>query len=176
MHCWWQGSTFTEGPPWDLAVQGAPSNPQQLRITNTSTSDRTLFPSSRIGSICSASPPIQDNTVTSTNPSLEEDKRTRIHDQVKLDKEFKKLEYKLHELIMTYKDCISWNGEPGNTNLGETEIYTGGATPIFGPPSRLSPDLAKIVEKQIRKWLDNGTIIPADNKGRRWNTRLLIVP
>ena len=28
-------TTFTEGPPWDLAVQGAPSDPQQLRITNT---------------------------------------------------------------------------------------------------------------------------------------------
>ena len=70
-------TTFSEGPPWDLAVQGEPSDPQQLRNTNTSTSDRTLFPSSKIGSICSASPPFQDNTVTSTNPSLEGDKRTR---------------------------------------------------------------------------------------------------
>ena len=135
-----------------------------------------MFPSSKIGSICSASPPLQDNAVTSSDPSVDEDKQSRIHDQVKLDKEFKKLEFKLHELIMSYKDCISWNGEPGKTNLGETEICTGGASPIFVPPSRLSPDVAKIVEKQIKKWLDNGTIVPADNKGSRWNARLLIVP
>ena len=144
-------ATFTEGPPWELAVQGAASNLKHLCITNTSTSDRTLYPSSKIGSVCSALPPVQDSTVTSTNTSLQEDKRAKIHDQVKLDKEYKKLEYKLHELLMVYNDCISWNGEPGKTNLGETEICTGGATPIFVPPSRLSPDVAKIVEKQIKQ-------------------------
>ena len=78
--------------------------------------------------------------------------------------------------MLTYKDCISWNGEPGRTNFGETEICTGGVKPIFVPPSRLSPDVARIIEKKIKKWLANGTIIPADNKGSRWNARLLIVP
>ena len=47
-----------------------------------------------------------------------------VSTQVKLDKEFKKFESKLHDTILTYKDCISWNREPGRTNLGETEICT----------------------------------------------------
>ena len=73
-----------------------------------------------------------------------DDKASHIYDQVKLDKEFKKFELKLHDTILTYKDCISWNGEPGRTNLGEKEICTGGAKPIFVPQAKsplMSPKL-----------------------------------
>ena len=53
---------LTEGPPWALSVQGACDAVQKIRITNNSTSTRTLFPSSKLGSICSTLPPIQKDT------------------------------------------------------------------------------------------------------------------
>ena len=168
-------SSLVEGPPWTLSVQGANATPPLLKITNNSTFTKTLFPSSRLGTICSMATPSQTTELSSPD-EIHWDKVKRIQAQVKLDPEFESFENGLHDIILKYQKCVSWNGEPGKTNLGETEICTGSATPVFIPPNRFSPDVAKIVEKQIKKWLENGTIIPADNKGSRWNAKLLIVP
>ena len=94
-------------------------------------------------------PPIRENIVSSSSV-VSNDKRDRIQNQVKLNKEFKKLESRLHDTILNYKDCISWNGEPGRTNLGKTEICTGGGKPIFVPPSRLSPDVAELLKNKSK--------------------------
>ena len=78
-----------EGPSWIFSVQGASDAIQKIHITNNSTSTRTLFPSSKLGSICSTAPPIKENIVSSSSV-VSNDKRDRKSDQVKLDKEFKK--------------------------------------------------------------------------------------
>ena len=139
-------SSLAEGPSWTFSVQGANTKAPSLKITTSSTYTKTLFPSSRLGTICSMAPPSQ-HTELSSPEDIHWDKVKRIQNQVKLDPEFECFENGLHDIILKYQNCVSWNGEPGRTNLGETEICTGGASPVFIPPNRFSPDVAKIVEK-----------------------------
>ena len=96
-------SSMIEGPSWTFSVQGAASKAPSLKITNNSTSTKTLFPSSKLGTICSMAPPTQ-NIDMSSSEVVSWDKMKRIQNQVKLDTEFECFETGLHEIILKYQN------------------------------------------------------------------------
>ena len=60
--------------------------------------------------------------------------------------------------------------------MGETFIDTGSNEPVKCPVQNLSPDVEKIVMKQVDQWLKDGTIVPVCDKGSPWHSRILVVP
>merc|ERR1712020_293970 len=88
-------SSLIEGPPWTLSVQGASATAPSLKITNNSTFTKTLFPSSKLGTICSMATPSQNTDLLSPE-EIHWDKVKRIQAQVKLDPEFESFENGLH--------------------------------------------------------------------------------
>ena len=147
----------------------------RYRIQNLSLVPKTIFRNFNLGSICQI---LKRPDHISHLPKEEQVHRIKtITTNTKIDQKFTN-DYlqQLIDIIIDYSDVISWDGSPGETTLGETQIHTGQATPVFCPPRRMSPDVAAIVEKQLTKWLDQGIIVRACNTGSRWNARLLIVP
>ena len=106
-------SSLVEGPPWTLSVQGASATPPLLKITNNSTFTKTLFPSSRLGTICSMAPPSQTTQLSSPD-EIHWDKVKRIQAQVKLDPEFESFEIDYMTLFLNTKNVC-----PGMGNLEE---------------------------------------------------------
>ena len=152
-----------------------PHGGDTVLVTNLSPSVKTLYPNTKMGSICAVQLPSGDIADIGI-PDIDS-KRAKIRSHIRVEKEFEKLFLqKIEDLLLQFTDAISWNGEPGFTTLVQTDIKTGHATPVFCPPRKMSPDVAAIVRVQILKWLRDGVIIRVDNASTRWNARLLVVP
>ena len=54
-------------------------------------------------------------------------------------------------------------------------MNTGSNPAVKCPVRNLSPDVAKIVQNQIKIWLDTGIIVPVCSKGSDWNAWVLVV-
>ena len=59
----------------------------------------------------------------------------------------------LHDLILEFAKIISWNGEPGNTTLGEAHIDTGKNQAVKYLLKILSQDVIAIVMEEIKTGL-----------------------
>ena len=147
----------------------------KYEIQNLSLVPKTIYRNFNLGSICQI---LKRPNHISHLPKEEQAHRIKtISTSTKIDPQFTtNYLQQLIDVIIDYSDVISWDGSPGETTLGETQIHTGQATPVFCPPRRMSPDVAAIVEKQLNKWLEQGIIVRACNKGSRWNARLIVVP
>ena len=160
--------------PWQ--VQPIPSNQQLYTIRNCSTKPRKIYNNFRIGSLCKiVLPNKQELEISVQSP---EKKAAFIKSKVRIEQQFeKRFLDKLHELLLGFAEVISFNGEPGLTTLGQTFIQTPlNCKPVYCPQNKLSPDVFEIIEKQIKKWLAEGVIIPVDGVGTGWNARLIVVP
>ena len=185
-----KGSTFTprqvsfttkdptsfSSQAWQISeLKQSDSDIPKYEIQNLSLVPKTIYRNFNLGSICQI---LKRPNHISHLPKEEQENRIKtITNSTKIDPQFTtNYLQQLIDIIIDYSDVISWDGSPGETTLGETQIHTGSAAPVFCPPRRMSPDVAAIVEKQLKKWLEQGIIVRACNKGSRWNARLLVVP
>ena len=160
--------------PWKISRH--PEDPTLFQIQNLSPDPMFVLSNMNIGSISAISGPPLDSLEITVKDA--EQKLNIIREKVSVEDQFKDTFLnKLHDLLLSYADCISFNGEPGLTTLGMTYIYTPNITRgVYCPPNRISPDVYAIIEKQIKKWIEEGVIIPVDGRGSDWNARLIVVP
>ncbi|MEE2954779.1 MAG: reverse transcriptase domain-containing protein [Pseudomonadota bacterium] len=157
-------------------VHQKPDNPQLYTIRNCSPKPRKIYNNFKIGSLCKiVLPNKQELEIAVQTPSKKKD---YIKSKINIEQQFeKKFLEKLHDLLLSFSDVISFDGEPGLTHLGKTYIQTPlNCKPIYCPQNKLSPDVFAIIEKQIKKWLLEGVIVPIDGPGTGWNARLIVVP
>ena len=147
----------------------------QYEIKNLATIPKIVYKNFNLGYICQIVK--RKNHITTLSKEEQAFRIKTISSNVKIDPQFvDNYLQPIKDIIIDYSDVISWDGSPGQTTLGETNIHTGHAVPVFCPPRRMSPDVARIVKKQLDKWLEQKIIVRACNTGSRWNARLLIVP
>ena len=79
----------------------------------------------------------------------------------------------LIKTINQYQDIfMEPNGQLGQTNLAEHEIKTGASYPIKIPPRRIPMFKRDIVNKELDKMLEQGTIEPSDSP---WSAPICLV-
>ena len=79
----------------------------------------------------------------------------------------------LIKTINQYQDIfMEPNGQLGQTNLAEHEIKTGASNPIKIPPRRIPMFKHDIVNKELDKMLEQGTIEPSDSP---WSAPICLV-
>ncbi len=163
--------------PWRIAVVGA----GKLDGRSPSSPKKGLVLRQKLAEAIEKAKVELDTTkkVTNDNPSkwTKEKKRNWIRDAFKLNQApmLKNEEDREQAvtLLLHYFDCISINGEFGETNLMEHEIHTGDHPPIKLRHRPINPALENDLKAQLAKWQEQDVI---EQSKSPWSFPLVAAP